>query len=94
MMPIAAALRGRVAQLRAARDDAGEVGPPECDGRGRRARPGEITRASSLSLEDDLDDIARTVDAWEAAGFDYLVCGWPTGGRAQIEPFASRFLTV
>jgi alkanesulfonate monooxygenase SsuD/methylene tetrahydromethanopterin reductase-like flavin-dependent oxidoreductase (luciferase family) len=54
--------------------------------------PVEITRASSLSLEDDPDTIARLVDAWEDAGFEYLVCGWPSGGRAQIAAFASRFL--
>ena len=34
-------------------------------------------RAASLSLEDDLDDIARLVDEWTDAGFEYLVCGWP-----------------
>src|SRR5882757_995414 len=39
--------------------------------------PGEITRASSLSLEDDLDTIAAGVDAWDKAGIEYLVCGWP-----------------
>jgi F420-dependent oxidoreductase-like protein len=55
--------------------------------------PAAITRASSLSLEDDLDAIARTVDEWEAAGFDYLVCGWPGTGRAPVEAFARRFLT-
>ncbi|HEY5013805.1 MAG TPA: TIGR03560 family F420-dependent LLM class oxidoreductase [Acidimicrobiia bacterium] len=54
--------------------------------------PSEIGRASSLSLEDDLDSIAITVAAWEAAGFEYLVCGWPPGGRAQVEQFARRFL--
>src|SRR5882672_5519194 len=36
--------------------------------------PIEITRASSLSLEDDPDTIARHIDAWNDAGFDYLVC--------------------
>ena len=50
--------------------------------------PAEIRRAASLSLEDDPDAIARTVDAWSDAGFDYLVCGWPSGGRAQVEEFA------
>jgi F420-dependent oxidoreductase-like protein len=54
--------------------------------------PGEIRRAASLSLEDDLDDLARSIDAWEAAGFDYLVCGWPAQGRARVEEFAGRFL--
>jgi hypothetical protein len=54
--------------------------------------PGEITRASSLSLEDDIDTIAANVDAWEKAGIEYLVCGWPAEGRAPVERFAKRFL--
>jgi F420-dependent oxidoreductase-like protein len=54
--------------------------------------PSEIMRAGSLSLEDDLDDIARTVDVWNDLGFGYLVCGWPGGGREQVEQFAARFL--
>jgi hypothetical protein len=54
--------------------------------------PAAIRRAASLSLEGDSDTIARTVDAWSAAGFDYLVCGWPSGGRAQVEEFARRNL--
>jgi F420-dependent oxidoreductase-like protein len=56
--------------------------------------PIEITRASSLSLEDDPDTIARLVGEWDDAGFDYLVCGWPSGGRAQIADFAARFLSL
>ena len=54
--------------------------------------PAEIMRAASLSLEGDADLIARSIDAWEAAGFEYLVCGWPTEGRALVERFASRHL--
>ena len=53
--------------------------------------PAEIRRAGSLSLEDDLDDIARTIDAWRDAGFEYLVCGWPAQGRSRVEEFAARF---
>ncbi|MGZ6995519.1 MAG: LLM class flavin-dependent oxidoreductase [Acidimicrobiia bacterium] len=54
--------------------------------------PDTITRASSVSLEDDLDDVARTIEAWDRAGFEYLVCGWPSQGRDRVEEFASRFL--
>jgi len=54
--------------------------------------PAAITRAASLSLEDDLDTVARTVEAWETAGFGYLVCGWPSQGQARVEEFAARFL--
>ena len=55
--------------------------------------PGEIRRASSLSL-DDVDEAVRLIDEWEAAGFDYLVCGWPGAGRPQIEAFAERALAA
>ena len=55
--------------------------------------PAEITRASSLSLEDDLDTIATNVDAWQKAGIEYLVCGWPPGGRDPVHQFATRFLS-
>jgi F420-dependent oxidoreductase-like protein len=54
--------------------------------------PGEIRRASSLSIEADLDGVTRMVDAWEAAGFDYLVCGWPSEGAGLVEQFAKRVL--
>ena len=54
--------------------------------------PAEIRRAASLSLEADLDGVARVIDAWEAAGFDYLVCGWPGEGRGLVEQFAQRIL--
>src|SRR5258707_1564000 len=35
--------------------------------------PAEITRASSLSVEDDLDTIANNIDAWDTAGIEDLV---------------------
>ncbi len=52
--------------------------------------PALIGRAASLSLEDDADTIARTIDGFASAGFDYLVCGWPPGGHAAVETFARR----
>jgi F420-dependent oxidoreductase-like protein len=55
--------------------------------------PNAILRASSLSLEDDLDTIARNVDTWREVGVGYLVCGWPAEGRPAVEAFATRFLT-
>jgi alkanesulfonate monooxygenase SsuD/methylene tetrahydromethanopterin reductase-like flavin-dependent oxidoreductase (luciferase family) len=54
--------------------------------------PAEITRASSLSL-DDVDEARGLIDEWERAGFEYLVCGWPGAGRGQIEAFAKAVLT-
>jgi F420-dependent oxidoreductase-like protein len=54
--------------------------------------PSEILRAGSLSLESSPDALAREIDEWRAAGIGYLVCGWPAGGRAQVEAFAERHL--
>src|SRR5690349_2566651 len=54
--------------------------------------PASIRRAASLSIEADLDGVAKTVDEWDGAGFDYLVCGWPGEGRELIEGFAQRIL--
>ncbi|MCU1456899.1 MAG: hypothetical protein JWL73_991 [Actinomycetia bacterium] len=49
--------------------------------------PASIMRASSLSL-DALETARRHGAKWHAAGYDYLVCGWPEGGRSQVEAFA------
>jgi len=49
--------------------------------------PASILRASSLSL-DDLELSRKHAGKWRERGFGYLVCGWPEGGRAQIEAFA------
>ncbi len=54
--------------------------------------PASIRRATSVSLEGDLDDVARTLDRWAALGFTDLICGWPSSGRATVERFAERFL--
>jgi F420-dependent oxidoreductase-like protein len=53
--------------------------------------PKEISRASSLSL-DDVDEARRLIDQWTGAGFEYLVCGWPGAGEKQIELFAEAAL--
>ena len=45
-------------------------------------------RSASVSLEGSLDDVRREVDAWRAAGFGYLIAGWPSGGRAKVEEMA------
>jgi alkanesulfonate monooxygenase SsuD/methylene tetrahydromethanopterin reductase-like flavin-dependent oxidoreductase (luciferase family) len=54
--------------------------------------PASIRRAGSLSIEADLDGVAKTIDEWNAAGFDYLVCGWPSEGRELVERFAQRLI--
>ena len=77
-------------------------GPPEyLDGKSQRlsamaegaARdPADIMRAGSLSLDDDLDTVAGSIEQWEAIGFGYCYCGWPPEGRPKVEAFAKRFL--
>ena len=49
--------------------------------------PSSITRASSMSL-DDTETARKHAAKWRDAGYGYIVCGWPTAGRSQIEAFA------
>lgn len=53
--------------------------------------PSVIMRAGSLSLE-DIDTARRHAAKWRDAGYGYLVCGWPDGGRAQVERFVDEAL--
>ncbi|MSO87463.1 MAG: LLM class flavin-dependent oxidoreductase [Acidimicrobiia bacterium] len=53
--------------------------------------PATILRAGSLSL-DDLDTAGRHAAKWRDAGYGYLVCGWPAGGRNQVEAFVRQVL--
>lgn len=53
--------------------------------------PNAIARASSVSL-DDLETTRKHLAKWRDAGYDHLICGWPDGGRAQIERFVSDVL--
>lgn len=53
--------------------------------------PASIQRASSLSL-DDLDTARRHAGKWRDASYDYLVCGWPEAGAAQVEAFAREVM--
>jgi alkanesulfonate monooxygenase SsuD/methylene tetrahydromethanopterin reductase-like flavin-dependent oxidoreductase (luciferase family) len=53
--------------------------------------PSSIMRASSLSL-DDLDTTRKHAAKWQEAGYGYLVCGWPEGGRGQVDRFAREVM--
>jgi alkanesulfonate monooxygenase SsuD/methylene tetrahydromethanopterin reductase-like flavin-dependent oxidoreductase (luciferase family) len=53
--------------------------------------PNAIMRATSLSL-DDLDTARKHAGKWRDAGYGYLVCGWPEGGQAQVEAFATEVM--
>jgi alkanesulfonate monooxygenase SsuD/methylene tetrahydromethanopterin reductase-like flavin-dependent oxidoreductase (luciferase family) len=61
-----------------------------CEAAGRD--PSTLLRSASLSLDDPIDVVRARVDAWAAAGFGYLVVGWPSSGRPTIEAFAAAFL--
>jgi F420-dependent oxidoreductase-like protein len=54
--------------------------------------PASIGRATSLSLSGSLDNVRRTAEHWHAAGFSYLVCGWPSEGQGRVEEFVSQVL--
>ncbi len=87
------ALRRRVALLRAAGVSRQEVGadqPSTATPRaGTRARSGGPRRCRSRPIS---TGSPAQIEAWEAAGFDYLVCGWPSEGRGLVEKFARRIL--
>jgi F420-dependent oxidoreductase-like protein len=53
--------------------------------------PAEITRAGSLAI-DDIDTARKHATKWRDAGYGYLVCGWPTTGRTQVERFAREVM--
>jgi F420-dependent oxidoreductase-like protein len=50
--------------------------------------PAAIRRASSLSLSEPDAGVRANIEAMAAAGFTYLVCGWPSEGRSRVEAFA------
>jgi alkanesulfonate monooxygenase SsuD/methylene tetrahydromethanopterin reductase-like flavin-dependent oxidoreductase (luciferase family) len=58
-----------------------------CEAAGRD--PSTLLRAASISIEGSVDDARREIDAWRDAGFGYLIAGWPSGGREQVESFAA-----
>ena len=58
-----------------------------CEAAGRD--PSTLLRAASISIEGPVDDARREIDAWREAGFGYLIAGWPSAGREQVEAFAA-----
>ena len=89
------ALRRRVALLGHARVDDEEVAADDRPRRGRRSRSRRRSRARRRCRSRTISTPSRrTIDAWEKAGIEYLVCGWPPEGRATVEQFARRFLSA
>lgn len=54
--------------------------------------PASILRAASLDLSQPLDDVRREAEELRAAGFGYLLCGWPTEGEARIDEFVATVM--
>jgi F420-dependent oxidoreductase-like protein len=54
--------------------------------------PRAIAKASSLSLSEPEDEVRANIETMAAAGFGYLVCGWPSDGKDRVEAFASTVM--
>lgn len=50
--------------------------------------PASILRAASLSIDRPLSEVQREIEELRAAGFGYLVVGWPSQGLSKVEEFA------
>jgi F420-dependent oxidoreductase-like protein len=64
------------------------------DDHARRAGrdPGEIGRATNLSLSEPWDRVRTTALGLRDAGFTYLVASWPEEGRRRVEEFVHRLV--
>ena len=54
--------------------------------------PSSIARAASLSLSEPWDEVRANVEAMRELGVTYLICGWPSEGRARLDEFVSDVL--
>ena len=54
--------------------------------------PRAIAKASSVSLSEPEDEVRANIETMAAAGFSYLVCGWPSDGKDRVEAFASTVM--
>ena len=54
--------------------------------------PGDITRATSLSLSEPWDEVRANAEALAGAGAEYLICGWPSEGEARVAEFVETVL--
>ena len=52
--------------------------------------PGQITRATNLSISEGWDHVRRTAEGHRDAGIDYLIVSWPSEGRARVEEFVTK----
>jgi hypothetical protein len=49
--------------------------------------PAAIGRAASLSLSEPWAEVRQNAELRRDLGMDYLVCSWPSEGRARVEEF-------
>lgn len=49
--------------------------------------PGDIVRATALSLSEPWDQVRATIDALSEAGFSYLTVSYPSEGQGRLEKF-------
>jgi F420-dependent oxidoreductase-like protein len=49
--------------------------------------PAAIGRAASLSLSEPWNEVRQNAERRRDLGMDYLVCSWPSEGRARVEEF-------
>ncbi|MCB0970866.1 MAG: LLM class flavin-dependent oxidoreductase [Acidimicrobiales bacterium] len=54
--------------------------------------PASILRSATLDLSQPWDAVRADAEAFRAGGFGYLICGWPSEGRAHLEHFAEHLL--
>src|SRR5574341_1878964 len=54
--------------------------------------PAAIASATNLSISEPWDEVRRTADEWRAAGWNYLIVGWPSEGQARLEEFVDRVM--
>jgi len=54
----------------------------------------EINFNLTTLMPDNATAVRRTIDGWRDAGFGYLVAGWPSSGRAQVQAFAAATLNA
>ena len=54
--------------------------------------PASILRSASLDLSQPFDAVRADADALRAAGFGYLICGWPSEGEPHLDRFVAEVL--
>jgi F420-dependent oxidoreductase-like protein len=54
--------------------------------------PAAIVRSASLDLSQPWEAVRAQAEGLRAAGFSYLICGWPSEGEAHLDHFVEHLL--